>query len=72
LYRLFSQTITLSIVKRQQGKDAVSRGFRQALDNLCIDKSTMKNWQLLTTRVQAKLSPEEQTCQQSSGLQGLD
>ena len=61
LYRLFSQTITLSVVKRQQGEDAVSRGFRQALDNLRINKATMRDWQLLTTRVQAKLSPEEVT-----------
>jgi hypothetical protein len=59
LYRLFDRTITLDVIKRQQGDDAESRGFRQALDNLRVNKVTMGNWQLLSTRVQAKLTYEE-------------
>jgi ATP-dependent DNA helicase PIF1 len=59
LYRLFDQTIALSVVKRQQGDDAESRRFRQALDNLRVNKVTLRDWELLSTRVQAKLSPDE-------------
>ena len=43
LYRLFDRTIALSVVKRQQGDDAESRRFRQALDNLRVNKVTMRD-----------------------------
>jgi hypothetical protein len=59
LCRLFDRTIALSVVKRQQGDDAESRRFRQALDNLRVNKVTMHDWELLSTRVQAKLGPDE-------------
>jgi hypothetical protein len=46
LYRLFDRTIALSVVKRQQG-------------DLHVNKVTMRDWELISTCVQAKLSPDE-------------
>lgn len=55
LYRRFNQIITLTQVMRQQGMDTESVAFRQALTNLRMNRVTVKDWQLLTSRVQAKV-----------------
>lgn len=59
LYRRYNRTITLDVVNRQQGDDAKSQSFRRALDNLRVNKVTTRDWALLVTRVQAKLTAEE-------------
>jgi hypothetical protein len=59
LYRLFDRTITLNVVKRQQGTNAEAVAFRNALANLRMNKSTVMDWQLLSSRVRAKVALKE-------------
>jgi hypothetical protein len=59
MYLKFNRTITLTQVMRQQGNDAEAVAFRTALGNLRTNRVTAKDWQLLTTRVQAKVMIKE-------------
>jgi hypothetical protein len=55
LYKKFSKTITLEIVKRQGGEDQEAIVFRTALSNVRMGRSTFKDWQLLSYRVASKV-----------------
>ena len=59
LYRLFNRTVRLEQVMRQQGEDAASRAFREALSELRVSKLSRESWQLLCTRVASELTAEE-------------
>jgi hypothetical protein len=54
-----TRTIALSVVKRQRSDDAESCRFCQTLDNLRVNKVIIRDWELPSTGVQAKLSPDE-------------
>jgi ATP-dependent DNA helicase PIF1 len=56
LYKLFDKTITLNVVKRQGGEDQESKDFRTALGNLRMNRVTMNDWKLLSSRVRAKVA----------------
>jgi ATP-dependent DNA helicase PIF1 len=55
LYRRFNETITLDVVKRQAGLDSRAVAFRECLDRLRIDQITIRDWELLSTRVQTQI-----------------
>jgi ATP-dependent DNA helicase PIF1 len=55
LYKKFNKTITLEVVKRQGGEDKEAIAFRTALSNLRMSRSTVKDWQLLSSRVASKV-----------------
>jgi ATP-dependent DNA helicase PIF1 len=55
LYRLFNQTVTLNVIKRQQGNEREATEFRTALSNLRMNRTTVKDWTLLASRVRAKV-----------------
>ncbi|KJZ70277.1 hypothetical protein HIM_10321 [Hirsutella minnesotensis 3608] len=56
-YRLFDRTVFLTRVQRQAGDDQA--GFRQALQELREVKLSIPSWDLLSNRVQAKLTQSE-------------
>jgi ATP-dependent DNA helicase PIF1 len=56
-YRAFSKTVELKEVVRQQGEDQAS--FREALDGLRFNNPTAAHWELLSSRLQMHLTPEE-------------
>ncbi|KJZ68845.1 hypothetical protein HIM_11763 [Hirsutella minnesotensis 3608] len=56
-YRLFDRTVFLTRVQRQAGDDQA--GFRQALQELREVKLSIPSWNLLSNRVQAKLTQSE-------------
>jgi len=57
LYQEFDKTIELSVVHRQQGPEQAA--FRDALEGLRNNNPTRAHWELLASRVQARLTPEE-------------
>ncbi|KAB2111480.1 hypothetical protein AG0111_0g1919 [Alternaria gaisen] len=59
LYCRFDKTITLNVVKRQTGIDAIAEAFRQCLDHLRHDRVDVKDWKLLSSRVQSQLPDAE-------------
>jgi ATP-dependent exoDNAse (exonuclease V) alpha subunit len=59
LYRAFDRTLRLTQVMRQQGEDDISRRFRVALSELRESKLSQESWELLCTRVQNRLLPDE-------------
>ncbi|KAJ3454665.1 hypothetical protein MRS44_013265 [Fusarium solani] len=56
-YRLFDRTVFLTTVQRQAGDDQAR--FRQALQELREVKLSIPSWDLLSSRVQAKLTQSE-------------
>jgi len=56
-YHAFDKTIELKQVVRQQGDEQAS--FRDALDGLRFNNPTVAHWELLSSRLQMHLSPEE-------------
>jgi hypothetical protein len=56
-YRLFDRTVFLTTVQRQTGDDQAR--FRQALQELREVKLSIPSWDLLSSRVQAKLTQSE-------------
>ncbi|XP_044717890.1 PIF1-like helicase domain-containing protein [Hirsutella rhossiliensis] len=56
-YRLFDRTIFLTTVQRQAGDDQAR--FRQALQELREVKLSIPSWNLLSSRVQARLTQSE-------------
>jgi ATP-dependent DNA helicase PIF1 len=59
LYRLFDRTIRLTQVMRQQGEDETAVRFRTALGELRGSKLSQSSWELLCTRVQNQLPPDD-------------
>ena len=59
LYRLFDRTIRLTEVMRQQGEDETAVRFRAALAELRESRLSESSWELLCTRVQNQLLPNE-------------
>ena len=59
LYRSFDRTVRLTQVMRQQGEDDISIRFRAALSELRVGKLSKESWELLCTRVENQLSPDE-------------
>lgn len=59
LYRAFDRTIRLIQVMRQQGEDETAIRFRTALSELRESKLSESSWELLCTRVQNQLLPDE-------------
>jgi ATP-dependent DNA helicase PIF1 len=59
LYRSFDRTIRLTQVMRQQGEDETAIRFRTALGELRESKLSESSWELLCTRVQNQLLPDE-------------
>jgi ATP-dependent DNA helicase PIF1 len=59
LYRSFDRTVRLTQVMRQQGEDDISIRFRAALSELRIGKLSKESWELLCTRVENQLPPDE-------------
>jgi hypothetical protein len=59
LYRRFDWTVWLTQVMRQLGEDDISIRFQVALGELCIGKLSKESWELLYTRVENQLSPDE-------------
>jgi ATP-dependent DNA helicase PIF1 len=59
LYRSFDRTIRLTQVMRQQGEDETAIRFRTALSELRESKLSESSWELLCTRVQNQLLPDE-------------
>jgi ATP-dependent DNA helicase PIF1 len=55
LYKRFDKTITLNVVKRQEGDDPRAVAFRQCLDHLRVDAVTHEDWQLISTCVQSQV-----------------
>ncbi|XP_044715194.1 ATP-dependent DNA helicase PIF1 [Hirsutella rhossiliensis] len=56
-YRLFDRTVFLTTVQRQAGDDQAQ--FRQALQELREVKLSIPSWNLLSSRVQARLTQSE-------------
>ncbi|XP_044717935.1 PIF1-like helicase domain-containing protein [Hirsutella rhossiliensis] len=56
-YRLFDRTVFLTTVQRQAGDDQAR--FRQALQELREVKLSIPSWNLLSSRVQARLTQSE-------------
>ncbi|KAJ3455383.1 hypothetical protein MRS44_013983 [Fusarium solani] len=56
-YRLFDRTVFLTTIQRQTGDDQAR--FRQALQELREVKLSIPSWNLLSSRVQAKLTQSE-------------
>jgi hypothetical protein len=59
LYQYFDRTIQLTEVMRQQGEDETAIRFRTALSELRESKLSESSWELLCTRVQNQLLPDE-------------
>jgi ATP-dependent DNA helicase PIF1 len=59
LYQSFDRTIRLTQVMRQQGEDETAIRFRTALGELRESKLSESSWELLCTRVQNQLLPDE-------------
>jgi ATP-dependent exoDNAse (exonuclease V) alpha subunit len=59
LYQSFDRTIQLTKVMRQQGEDETTIRFRTALGELRESKLSQSSWELLCTRVQNQLLPDE-------------
>jgi ATP-dependent DNA helicase PIF1 len=59
LYQAFDRTIRLTQVMRQQGEDETTIQFRTALSELRESKLSESSWELLCTRVQNQLLPDE-------------
>jgi ATP-dependent DNA helicase PIF1 len=59
LYQSFDRTIQLTQVMRQQGEDETTIRFRTALSELRESKLSKLSWELLCTRVQNQLLPDE-------------
>ena len=55
LYFLSNKTITLELVKRQGGEDKEAIPLRTTLNKLRMGRSTVKDWQLLSSRVAFKV-----------------
>ncbi|OJD10487.1 hypothetical protein ACJ73_09777, partial [Blastomyces percursus] len=51
LYRAFSQTVRLTVVRRQQGQDEISTRFRTALANLRVGRLRLEDFWLLEGRI---------------------
>jgi ATP-dependent DNA helicase PIF1 len=66
LYRSFDRTIRLTQVMRQQGEDETAIRFRTALSELRASRLSQSSWELLCTRVQNRLSPDEVASFQSA------
>ena len=66
LYRSFDRTIRLTQVMRQQGEDETAIRFRTALSELRASRLSQSSWELLCTRVQNQLSPDEVASFQSA------
>jgi PIF1-like helicase len=66
LYRSFDRTIRLTQVMRQQGGDETAIRFRTALSELRASRLSQSSWELLCTRVQNQLSPDEVASFQSA------
>jgi ATP-dependent DNA helicase PIF1 len=61
LYQGFDRTVQLTEVIRQQGEDDITVRFRTALAELRESRLSQSSWELLCTRVQNQLLPEEVT-----------
>jgi hypothetical protein len=59
LYRSFDRTVQLTQVMRQQGEDDISIRFQATLGELRVGKLSKESWELLCTRVENQLSPDE-------------
>jgi ATP-dependent DNA helicase PIF1 len=59
LYRSFDRTVRLVQVMRQLGEDDTAIRFRAALGELRAGKLSKESWELLCTRVENQLSPDE-------------
>jgi ATP-dependent DNA helicase PIF1 len=59
LYRSFDRTVRLTQVMRQHGEDDISIRFQVALRELRVGKLSKESWELLCTRVENQLSPDE-------------
>ena len=59
LYQAFDRTVRLTQVMRQQGEDEITVRFRTALSELRESKLSQSSWELLCTRVQNQLLPDE-------------
>jgi hypothetical protein len=66
LYRSFDRTIRLTQVMRQQGEDETAVRFRTALSELRESRLSQSSWELLCTRVQNQLPPDEVASFQSA------
>jgi ATP-dependent DNA helicase PIF1 len=66
LYRSFNRTIRLTQVMRQRGEDETTIQFRTALSELRESKLSQSSWELLCTRIQNQLVPDEVASFQSA------
>jgi hypothetical protein len=66
LYQSFDRTIRLTQVMRQRGEDETAIQFRMALSELRESRLSQSSWELLCTRVQNQLLPDEVASFQSA------
>jgi hypothetical protein len=66
LYRRFDRTVQLTEVMRQQGEDDIAVRFRTALTELRESRLSQSSWELLCTRVQNQLLPDDVASFQSA------
>jgi ATP-dependent DNA helicase PIF1 len=59
LYRLFDRTVKLTQVMRQLGEDDIAVRFREALSELRALELSRPSWELLCSRVENLLAPDE-------------
>ncbi|KAF5369033.1 hypothetical protein D9758_003112 [Tetrapyrgos nigripes] len=60
LYRSISQSLRLSVVKRQQGNDLLQVQFRQLLKNVSTGGFQLSDWEFLQTRYKPNLSQQQE------------
>src|SRR3981189_361967 len=58
-YRALDTTVRLAQLMRQDGDDEETLQFRRALEELRVYQVSQQSWQLLNTRVQNQLTPDE-------------
>jgi ATP-dependent exoDNAse (exonuclease V) alpha subunit len=58
-YRALDTTVRLTQLMRQDGDDEETLQFRRALEELRVYQVSQQSWQLLNTRVQNQLTPDE-------------